>query len=590
MKFERLGNIIKIQKGKKPSFIEAPDKYSVRVLQIDDLRNDNNLKFTNEKKGVLAQEDDVLIAWDGANAGTIGYGKSGFVGSTIALLRKKQPELYSTSFIGIFLQSQYQYLRNKSTGATIPHISRKALEDLQIPAINIFDQLHIANLLSKAENLIIQRKESITLVDEFLKNSFLEIFYTNSEIDNWNEVSFEELAEKKKASMRSGPFGSSLLHGEFTETGDVKVLGIDNVVTNRFTWKRSRCITNEKFKELRRYRVYPNDVLISIMATLGRTAVVPKDIPLCINSKHLAAITLNKEIANPYFVAYAFHSHPLIVRQMSNSIKGAIMDGLNLTIIRRIKLKLPPVELQNKFGEMFEKTEALKTQYQQSLQELENLYGSLSQKAFKGELISSSVKQSAIPENKKGFAKQVLGGKIVSLFKDDKNFTRIKFQKLQYLAEHIAEENLLWNYYRQSAGPYDNKFMHNVAIKLKQNKWFEERRYKFYPLQKVNDIDRYYQNYFGSKRDRLDELFGLLKNASEKFCEAISTSYAVWNNHIILQQSFDEEKIKTDFFEWSSRKGNLFTEDEFEKALAWMQKHAIIPNGFGELIKEKTNI
>jgi type I restriction enzyme S subunit len=62
------------------------------------------------------------------------------------------------------------------------------------------------------------------------------------------------------------------------------------------------------------------------------------------------------------------------------------MDGLNLTIIRRIKMKLPPIELQNKFGVTFEKTETLKTQYQQSLQELENLYGSLSQKAFRGEL------------------------------------------------------------------------------------------------------------------------------------------------------------------------------------------------------------
>lgn len=386
MKFERLGNIIDIRKGKKPSFVDSPDKNSVRVLQIDDLRNDDNLKFTNEKTGVLANESDVLIAWDGANAGTIGYGKSGFIGSTIALLRKKHPELYSTSFLGVFLQSQYDYLRDRSTGATIPHISRKALEELKIPVIDIGHQNHIANLLSKAENLISQRKESIQLLNAFLKSTFLEMFYNNPETQNWDEVRFEELAEKKKASMRSGPFGSSLLHEEFTEVGDVKVLGIDNVVTNRFTWKRNRCITNEKFQELKRYRVYPNDVLISIMATLGRTAVVPADIPICINSKHLAAITLDKAIANPYFVSYAFHSHPLIVRQMSSNVKGAIMDGLNLTIIRRIKLKLPPVELQNKFGDTFEKTEALKTQYQQSLQEFENLYGSLSQKAFKGEL------------------------------------------------------------------------------------------------------------------------------------------------------------------------------------------------------------
>ena len=290
----------------------------------------------------------------------------------------------------------FYYLKSLRFRSSIKKITKKSvnqasfnisnLKELEIPLPSHFDQIQIANILSKAETLIEQRKQSIALLDEFLKSSFLEMFYTNPETENWNEVKFEELAAKKKGSMRTGPFGSSLLHGEFTESGDVKVLGIDNVVTNRFDWKRSRCITFEKFQELKRYQVYPNDVLISIMATLGRTAVVPKDIPICINSKHLAAITLDREIANPYFVAFAFHSHPLIVRQMSNNVKGAIMDGLNLTIIRRIKLKLPPVELQNKFGETFEKTEALKTQYQQSLLELENLYGSLSQQAFKGEL------------------------------------------------------------------------------------------------------------------------------------------------------------------------------------------------------------
>ena len=44
------------------------------------------------------------------------------------------------------------------------------------------------------------------------------------------------------------------------------------------------------------------------------------------------------------------------------------------------------ISIQAKFAQIVEKTEALKVQYQQGLQELENLYGSLSQKAFKGEL------------------------------------------------------------------------------------------------------------------------------------------------------------------------------------------------------------
>jgi len=204
MKFEKLKNIVEIKKGKKPSFVEIPDENSIRVLQIDDLRNDSNPKFTNDKTGVLAKEDDVLIAWDGANAGTIGYGKSGYIGSTIALLRKKQPDLYSTNFIGIFLQSQYQYLRSKTTGATIPHISRKALDDLEVPVISVNDQLHIASILSKAENLIAQRKESIRLLDEFLKSTFLEMFGDPVRNEKgWKKVACNSLFDMKLGKMLS---------------------------------------------------------------------------------------------------------------------------------------------------------------------------------------------------------------------------------------------------------------------------------------------------------------------------------------------------------------------------------------------------
>lgn len=344
----------------------------------------------------LMPQHTVLIALTGATCGLSALSKIEACAnqSVTGILPSKS---HVPEYLFHFLRTQRQRILDKAWGNAQPHISQAFVKDFKVPLPPLPDQLHIANLLSKVENLIAQRKTSIRLLDEFLKSTFLEMFFSNPDIAKWEEVKFEDLADKKKGSMRTGPFGSSLLHSEFTEIGDVKVLGIDNVVTNRFDWKRSRCITFEKYQQLKRYTVFPNDVLISIMATLGRTAVVPNDIPLCINSKHLAAITLDKDIANPYFVAYAFHSHPLIVRQMSNNVKGAIMDGLNLTIIRRIKMKLPPVELQNKFGETFEKTEALKTQYQQSLQELENLYGSLSQKAFRGELtIKSNINASTI--------------------------------------------------------------------------------------------------------------------------------------------------------------------------------------------------
>jgi restriction endonuclease S subunit len=196
MKFEQIGNIVSIHKGKKHEIISEWLPTSVRVLQIDDLRNDYLLKYTNDLNGVKANEDDIMIVWDGANAGTIGFGKNGYIGSTIAVLRKKKPEKYSTVFLGKFLQSQFSYLRKNTTGATIPHIDRMSLETLKVPEIAIDSQFHIANILAKAENLIVKRKESIRLIDEFIKSTFLEMFgdpiRNNKE---WEIIKLNQLAK-----------------------------------------------------------------------------------------------------------------------------------------------------------------------------------------------------------------------------------------------------------------------------------------------------------------------------------------------------------------------------------------------------------
>ncbi len=67
------------------------------------------------------------------------------------------------------------------------------------------------------------------------------------------------------------------------------------------------------------------------------------------------------------------------------------MSGLNLGIIKETKIKRPPIELQNRFADIHEQVDQLKSSYQQSLYSLEALYGALSQKAFKGELDLSRV-------------------------------------------------------------------------------------------------------------------------------------------------------------------------------------------------------
>ncbi len=346
------------------------------------------------------------------------------------------------------------------------------------------------------------------------------------------------------------------------------------------------------------FQIKTGDLVFSnVFAWEGGIAIAKENDNDRYGSHRFISCNCDLEQVKPSFLNFHFLA-PKGLLDINNCSPGGA--GRNKTLglkkLEAIKVPVPKIEQQEKFEKLLHQFETLKTEKEAQEKELTVLIPSLLDKAFKGELsvnVSETTKviplqtASIIPKNKRSFAKQVLGGKIVSLFREDQHFTNIKFQKIQYLAEHIAEEDLNWNYYRQSAGPYDNKFMHSVFSKLKQNKWFENRNYVFHPLEKSEKINGYYQGYFESKTEKLNNLFDLLKNASEKFCEAIATIYAVWNNHIILNQPFDKGKIKQDFFDWSSRKGIVFTYSEFEQTLIWMNKHNIIPTGFGQLIKEK---
>ena len=209
--------------------------------------------------------------------------------------------------------------------------------------------------------------------------------FGGSQSEDWPQEKIENLASDKPNAIRTGPFGSQLLHSEFVDEG-IAVLGIDNVVQNFFSWTARRFITKEKYEALKRYRVFPDDVLITIMGTCGRCAIVPDDIPESINTKHLCCITLDRKRCLPVYLHACFLNHPKILRQLGISERGAVMPGLNMQIIKNLSVPLPPISLQQQFAAIVHSFERSKRQWQAGECQADQLFRSLQQRAFSGQL------------------------------------------------------------------------------------------------------------------------------------------------------------------------------------------------------------
>ena len=325
-------------------------------------------------------EDEGLIFGTGGLP-SIHFCNEKFSVSTDCLVALPKIEVIS-KFVYYFLLGNIWILEKGFKGAGLKHISKTYISDIKILLPSIEEQKRIVKELDQADELRQKRKQSVVLLDEYLKSVFLEMFGSSAKgFEQWEDVKMYDLAKKEKGSMRTGPFGSDLKHSEFVDEG-IAVIGIDNAVQNKFAWDQRRYITQEKYKKLKRYTLFPDDVIITIMGTTGRSAVIPGDIPLCINTKHLAAITLDRELANPYFISYSIHSNPLITDQINRKNRGAIMAGLNLGIIKDLKLKRPPVELQNRFEQMYKKVKALKLIMFTQSKELDTNFNALMQGAF----------------------------------------------------------------------------------------------------------------------------------------------------------------------------------------------------------------
>lgn len=326
------------------------------------------MKATTKVKVISQSESELMVS-------------TGFI-----VLRPKRTIIDSNFLNHTLISPFFQRKKDKlCSGSTQKAINNGNFKKLKIPLPPLDHQKKIAAILDAADAYRQKTKALIEKYDELTQSLFLEMF--GDFIENPKDFKQGLLGEilTEKNSIKCGPFGSQLKIGEFVEEGN-PVYGIDNVQVNKFVKAKPKFITDKKYKDLIAFNVIKDDILITRTGTVGRTCLAP-DLEKAVIGPNLLKVRIQNSSFRPEFLAYAFNYSSSIIRQIDMFSPGATVAVYNTVNLKRLKVVVPPISLQDQFTEKVLAIESQKAQAQASLAQAEDLFNSLLQRAFKGELV-----------------------------------------------------------------------------------------------------------------------------------------------------------------------------------------------------------
>ena len=291
----------------------------------------------------IAQSGDILISVR-APIGALNYAKEECcIGRGLAAITPDKEKM-SLEFVYWFLKEKNLELNRKGTGSTFKAISRKVIEEIMIPDINLKKQCEYANVLEKIHAVIQMRKQELKHLDFLLKARFVEMF---------GDPVLNEKGWKTKPLLDMGICKNGM-NFHYDDSGvEINCLGVGDfkdlsVIVN--TEQLPIVSLNEMPSE--DYLLKDDDIVFvrsnGNKSLVGRSvAVYPGNIPttfsgFCIRyRKHDNAVTI------PYLLRVL--KTDSIRRKMAG--RGANIQNLNQQILGTLIIPVPPIELQNKFSD-----------------------------------------------------------------------------------------------------------------------------------------------------------------------------------------------------------------------------------------------
>ena len=290
----------------------------------------------------IAQSGDILISVR-APIGALNYAKEECcIGRGLAAITPDKEKM-SLEFVYWFLKGKNLELNRKGTGSTFKAISRKVLEEIMIPDINLKKQCEYANVLEKIHAAIQMRKQELKHLDFLLKARFVEMF--GDPVANemgWDTLPLENACKAIVDCPHSTPSYTK------EDTG-FRCIRTSIVKKNRILWDEIEYIPEDEYvKRIQRKKPDVGDIVYTREgAILGIAAIIDRNCNVALGQRSML-LSPNIDKCASEFLCVAMNSDSFLDNALKG-VSGSASPHINVGDIKAFRMIMPPIELQNQF-------------------------------------------------------------------------------------------------------------------------------------------------------------------------------------------------------------------------------------------------
>ncbi|EPG0367990.1 restriction endonuclease subunit S [Photobacterium damselae] len=287
-----------------------------------------------------------------------------YILSQRVILLKNNRDRVSSDFLFQQLRSDnfQNILRENATGSTALGIQQKKLVTLDLVLPPLPEQQKIAAILTSVDDVIEKTQAQINKLKDLKTGMMQELLTRGVGVDGkphtefkdspvgripkgWDVWTLDDMSEKRKPVLKTGPFGSSLKSSDFKEKG-VPVINIQNLGVGKLETKNIYFVTNEKASELSGYSVSEGDLVFSRVADVGRSVVIPKEAIGWIMSSNLMRISTDKSKVDSKYLMYQLVNGPSVTLQLNQMVSDGGRQVVTGPTIKQLQFPIPSITEQ----------------------------------------------------------------------------------------------------------------------------------------------------------------------------------------------------------------------------------------------------